>query len=154
MRGAVGFGAQLGVANEGLRDVAQQYGPGLQLYVAVGPKSWPVLFGGQFDFIEYSGPTQTFTWEGETGDYQIGTLSHQGLAFVRLAPERFVLRPYLDVLGGYWLLNAQVRDYGPWLSDEEQNVSGIGARVVGAYGLRAGLGSNWSVGDPTRTSSH
>ncbi len=149
IRGAAGAGLVLGKSGASLSDVTKTFGAGFQFYLGFSPRRWPVIGGLQLDYIDYGGPIREFTWQGITDRYRIGSFSHQGLAMVRLAPERFVIRPYLDLLGGYWLLATQIRE-GKGLFDDTTDSGALGSHFVGAYGARVGLDilfrKDWGLG--------
>jgi hypothetical protein len=87
--------------------------------------------------LDYGGPSYTFPLGGVVDSYKLRAQSHSGSLFVRLAPERGHLRPYFDVMGGYWAFFSEIKD-----SQSDSSESGLyrlGSDVVGHYGLRAGV---------------
>jgi len=136
VRGSFGIGFQVATASGDLSEAANSFGLGAQFHGALGPVSWPVLFGAQFEFANYSGPSKEFTYQGQAGSYSLDTLSHLGQVFVRLQPWQWALNPYLDVLGGYWSLGVSVTEpldiFGGDLDGR------IGSSLAGVYGVRVG----------------
>lgn len=149
VRGVAAAGLQLAWVGKDLDEVTRTVGPGFHFYLGFGPRRSPVLWGLQLDYLDYGGPKHTFSYQGQSGSFRIGTYSHQGLVFMRLAPERYHVRPYLDALAGYWLLGSDIRD-GKSYFEDTKGAKGLGVQFVGVYGLRVGVDvlfrRDWGVG--------
>jgi hypothetical protein len=140
VRGTFAFGGQIAAPTRQLNSAMGPIGAGGQLSLGFAPPTWPVIFGLSLDLISFGSSNFDYEESGLQFTARIEKLSHRGQLFVRVQPERGALRPYLDLLGGYWLLAFNHHQ----IHSDEDNPNTVRASVTGAWGLRAGV--DWLFG--------
>lgn len=141
LRGTFALGAQLALASSQLEPATGSLGGGGRLNLGFAPPTWPVLFGGSFELVGYQVAHVTYDVGGTSYQARIEQLSQLGQLFVRLQPERYTLRPYLDLTGGYWLFlfNQKLDD-----DYDEDDINTVRAAATGCVGV--GVGLDWLFG--------
>ena len=142
VRGTFSLGPQLALASDSLEPSTGSFGGGGRLNVAFAPPTWPVLFGASLELVGYGSSSVIYEQGGRLYDAELEQLSHVGQAFVRLQPERYAFRPYIDLTGGYWVIifNQKLED-----SVDDDSIKTVRAGATGCYGV--GVGIDWLFGN-------
>jgi len=123
------LGLHVDLANEALAGFGNEAGVGLHFTALAAPPDWPVLLGMQLGLETYGGPAR--------GGRKYVLTSYYVLAAVRLQPDRWSVRPRVELLGGLWGL-----DLGTPGSQSSAIIDArytVGGRATFGYGGAVGV---------------
>jgi hypothetical protein len=112
-----GLALEVGLPRNEFRENITNPGFGIGGYFAVAPHEAPIAYGLEFNYLMYGHETKSVPFNGSSVgrvnvDLQTTNSIASGHLFLRLQPQKGMLRPYLDMLGGFNYLstNSTIED--------------------------------------------